>query len=421
MNFRFTSIMFGILIFVLFLFGIVVEQRRGVTDKGFLFPLIQENLTIEVNTVEIDREGVKYTFTKTDEGWMGKPSDSSREFRLNDTQIESLIDSIRTMRENEKGDKPREKGKAGLKPPQMSITLTWGDTDKERRTLHIGRVGDVNGFVSTGKVPEDILVVKASALEKILFEDIDSLRSRELLQVNSSNAQEIQLEQAKKKPKVVDLYLTDEGKWRFREPDYGFADFVREGSLKKTPGVKDLLDAVGGLQVDDFEPMGKRSFSDYGLAKGNASVSIAVKFSQGKKILTQTLLIGNKEEDKDQYYARLDADQFVVRIDADKLKPVFEVLEDPKELRSRDLTFVSLSAPDAIDVFTGPELKEVLKFRQMGATSWKMFRADKSYEANAQKIDGTDGLLDALQGRGQIEEFKDEASDQELGFDNPEA
>jgi hypothetical protein len=440
MSFKTTSLLFGLLIGMLWVFGITLSLKKGSADEGFVLPSLHDEQGIAFDSFEINRGGKKYQFVHTEKGWKLRLPPHKEELRVEEFKVDRILEQIKGARKNDEADVTRDLAKFGLTNPSAVVTLKKKGGGKEW-TFNVGGESPDKAFVyvNSSDRPRDVLAVRTSALDALLFKSANELRARGLLDVTDLNAQSVDLKEPKGKDnKAVEVALekTDQGAWRFKQPAYGAADF--EGAPGKTDpgGVKGLLTAIGAVRVeadDDFEPLGERSMKDFGLEEGGPKVRIQVERSAGfgadKAPVKEALLIGDKVKDKDQYYARLESDQAVVRVGAKKLEPIFKVLSDPKALRSYDLAQVEPTSPDAIDIARGKGLTEVVKLRRPELTLWKLYaKGDVPRKADTTAIEGDKGLVATLQGKRQIKEFFDAASDEEtkkldakLGLDNPTA
>jgi len=83
MNFRTTTLLFGILLAVLWVFGLMLAWKKSSLDEGYILPrMVKDNPTI--NYVEIAKGGKRYIFTKTPAGWRLKVPPHEQEVRVDD-------------------------------------------------------------------------------------------------------------------------------------------------------------------------------------------------------------------------------------------------------------------------------------------------------------------------------------------------
>ena len=135
--------------------------------------------------------------------------------------------------------------------------------------------------------------------------------------------------------------------------------------------------------------------------KGNIQKFTEGGFDKEKKTINETLLVGEKADEKgEKRYARLAGDKRydrqVFKVNAKALDPLLSALKEPASLRDRSLVKLEVFKIDAIDV-RDPG-KPVLKLRGT-ERGWRMFLGDKAkgIEADAGQVAA---LLDALLSNG---------------------
>jgi hypothetical protein len=455
MNFRTTALLFGLLLTMLLVFGIVVQVPRGAVDKSALFPDIADTPSLAIETVVLERGGKQIRLVKSGRGWQLQLPTGNQATRADETRVEDIIAQVRRARKDEETKVPQKLAQVGLEPPAARVILKEQGAGREW-TLNIGDLSEDKNFVyvTSSHRPRSVVAVEASSLDSLFprkekgpspVDNPNELRSRTLLDVTDFNANSILLQQPggkdRKEKTEVALEKTSEGLWIFKTPaQYGAADFGGNPSSKDEPGVRGLLGALA-VRVDsagDFEPLGKGRLEDYGLAPGQESMRIEVEHSPGgfgpdkDKRIKQVLLVGAKAG-KDQYYVRLDNDDGVARVSAAKLEPAFRVARDPAILRSRDLTTVTPAAVDAAEVSWGAgpkkDFQNKLELLKEDATLWWLHTDGQYEKANATAVAGDEGsLLSTMKGQGKVEEFfpattEKEATelDAKLGLNNPVA
>ncbi len=426
MNFKTTSVLFALLIAMLFVFGLTLAWKHRDLDKGFVLPKLAEDNTLKVDALEVKtKDGADYAFALKGEQWyLTNLPGFKGGVRVQNPRIEEMIKQIRTARKSDEPYVTRNQAEWGLDAPERTFILRLSDGQEAK--LSLGKTSPVGDYVyvSSSERPRDVLAVPKNTINDLFFKDINELRSRQLLEVNENTAQEVDLrEKVGGKSHVLILKKNQEALWHFVEPKLGPADF--EGDLSKPlePGarqvrsVKDLLTILGAIVVEDFEPAGRQPFD-----ANNALLTITVQREVGKGTTKETLYIGPKvsgqDKEKGQYYARLSTDEGVVRVSAARIDPLLKVVDDPAKLRSHDLTQLSLARPpDRIQIRKGPGLKEEINLYRPG-NDWEVVTPSKRMKANQQAV-GEQGLIGALQGKRQIKTFLDDPrqSDEQLGLD----
>jgi hypothetical protein len=445
MNFRTTALLFGILIGVLWLFGLLITYQRNKLDPGFVLPTFAKDKAAEIATVEIERDGHKYVFFKDKAGWMLRLPSGGPTVRAEDSKVTDLIEDIKRARKSDEADVNRNLSQWGLSNPTEKVTLKKRGGGKEW-VLHIGKQSPDRMFVyvNSSDRPDDVLAVQRSKLESVLFEpkDINKYRSQRLLDVSDMNARWVDLKPAASVKEGRELVLErgTDAVWRFVKPPYGVADYEGFLAAKEAPGapapkdptgVRGLLNTLGAIRVEgdaDFEPLGKPSFP---ADKAILRVDVKRTAEGGAKgeLITETLLIGPKVEGKEQYQARLLNDESAVRVAARNVDILLEFTRKPDTLRSHDLAQIDTNRTDLIKVSSGKGLADEVTLYRPAVNDWQVVAPGLRHRADESTIKGDNGLLGALQGKGKVKGFFDVADeakqgpekDKELGFDSPTA
>jgi hypothetical protein len=445
MNFKTTSLLFGLLIAMLLVFGIAVQVPRSAADRGAVFPSIAGNRTLTIETVVLDRGAKETLLVKTDKGWRLKEPPATQQARADEGRVDQIIDEVRTARRVEEAVVTSDLAKVGLDRPALKVTLKEKGAGRQW-TLNVGdKSADKQYvYVTSSDRPREVMAVSESSLKEVFFDNPDELRARTLLDVTDSNAEALRLtEPSAKEKRELALEKTTDGPWLFKVPAYyGAADFAGAPPAKEKgePGVKGLVNSLAGVRVEDvkdFEPLGGRPLDHYGLAGGKETLRVEVEHAAGllgsgkAKTIKEVLLVGSKV--KDQYYVRLEQDDSVARVNAKKLEMAFNVLQHPEILRSRDLTHVGRAAVDAVDVrWSKAPKQEMQLLRGKDTTLWLLYEGGKKQgKANETAVAGDrDSLLTALQAQGKITpaDYFDAPTaedgkklDAKLGFDSPVA
>jgi hypothetical protein len=443
MNFKTTSLLFGLLFLMLLVFGIAVQAPVGAADRSALFPAIAEMPSLAIDTVVVEKKGKQIRLVKAEKGWRLEEPPGTQQTRADETKVDQIIDQVRRARKVEEAVVTRNLATVGLEPPRTTVTLKEKGAGREW-TLNVGDPSPDKEYVycTTSLRPHDVVAVQASSLDSLAVESAADLRLRTLLDVTDTNADFVRLEEPADRTKKVEktelvLEKTSEGLWVFKTPpQFGAADFAGTPPPREEPGVKGLLNAIGGARVEnaaDFEPLGAHPLDYYGLATGQEALRIDVERAAGlfgadkDKRIKESLLVGKKI--KDQYYVRLTHDDGVARVSAKKLELAFRVAREPKTLRSRDLINIAADTVDVVDLRWGAALKQQMQLRRPDRTLWKLEVAGKLYKGNETAVAGDQGsLLTALKGQAKVEEFFDAATEAEgkkldakLGLDTPAA
>src|SRR4029453_1293194 len=98
MSFRTTSLLFGLLLLILFAFGLTLSYQRRGLDPGYVLPTLARDGSGDIDTVETARGGTKVVFIRAADGsWNMRVGDQKETYRAND-KVKTLIDDLRTLR-----------------------------------------------------------------------------------------------------------------------------------------------------------------------------------------------------------------------------------------------------------------------------------------------------------------------------------
>jgi hypothetical protein len=449
MNFKTTYVLFGVLLGMVALFGLVLWFNPAKpTDQNFILPTVHDAKdpikADDITTVVIERtkpKAEKIVFTrdsKEDKGWrMTEPFPLAAD-RVNRAEVNRLIDQLLDGKKDEKADLTGALGQWGLDNPQAVLTIKKGD-EKEWK-VNLGDKVETKGgqssvvYVTTSDRPKEAMSVKLNQMD-MGFKPVNEFRSRSLLADSAFDIQSVTAKDSKHDPVI--LKKISDNRWRIAQPNYGEADYEGEPvgtapGAKPTTGVRSLLDLIAAMKIDyksdkenDFVSEDGKNLEQYGLAPNQAAdqLRIEVERTMGglgadkKEKHTDTLVIGKKVDDKsDKYYAMLDSDKYVVKVAAN-LEPLRHLIEDPGSLRDRELVHLDAFRIDAVSVKNGSGTLEL--FKPQDALQWKLYRDNQGQKADDATVRA---LLDAIAAKRQVKGFADlKADDKSLGLDQPAA
>ncbi|HYV35267.1 MAG TPA: hypothetical protein VE988_06160, partial [Gemmataceae bacterium] len=429
MSFRTTTLLFGLLLAVLWTFGMVLAMRRSTLDQGFVSPQFAQDTESNVNSVEIAKDGKSLIFTKAEDGaWFMTQTGYKQKVRVPTNKVTDLIREVQTARHSANTDVSRDLGLFNLNKPTVVVTLK---TDKGKEIqFFVGKISGDNllAFCNSSERKKDVLAVTRSSISSV-FLDADKFRSNTLLD-DKQPPTGIALKETDAQGKSTELALQKfkNKYWRFVQPRYGPADYEGGPSLKNDQSLSGLLATVTGLVAAEFEPFD----SPVGIDPATAKLRIEVDFgnqeddkdkgdkkakSDSKK---QILLIGGevpgREKDKEMYYARLDhegADKSVVRVGKKQLDAVFALMKKPEVMRSRDVAQFDPKLVDAVELWRDGDFVVVYERKVEGQVNWLVFASDKAQRLGSDDAieDEKTGWLAAIVGRQAIAEKDLEAID----------
>lgn len=439
MNFRNTTFMFGLLLGMLWIFGLMLAFKRTASPEGYLLPTFHDALGAKIDTVVIERPGAKpekFQFSQADDLWTLRIGDKST--RVEGFRVQQLITALKDAKATEGAPLKSDLAFHGLDKPLMTITVSGDvvrekkekiktkgkDKDKEPETktveekvrreewkLFLGKDSADKAFVyaNSSDRPGKPFAVERSSLRGLFFDDPNTFRSRLLFTFDEPSARELILREGKTE---VAFKKTDDA-WRFVQPPLGYVDYEGPPIPKDLPpgikipegGLKGLLTSLRGIRVDtdeDFVPLDQGSLESMGLVDGQEALRLEVRYEEtrGKKELANETLLVGKSAGKDQVYARLLSDPGAFKLNGSMLEAVQRALKDPSELRNRDLVNFDVKAADQIVLKArGGEVKLV----RPALKPWEVQGADgKGSKANEKLLQT---YLEALQGKRAIKDF----------------
>ncbi len=461
MNLRSSAWLFAVMLSMLWLFGLMLAFKKNPLDKSFVVPSLQGARDYDIVSVTVQRaaqpkekkEAQEFHFAQENDQWRLKDPTSGAAVKVESFRINDIVNQVKNARKDEEADVPKD---AGLDHPQATVTIIGRRRPKASESKEEGKKEDekekekekesakekewkffLGGespdkkyvYVNSSDEPNRVFAVTKSSLDNLFFADANYLRSKKLFDFTDATAKALDIKQGGAE---LELKKGDDNLWRFVKPALGFADFEGPPAPKNLPptvkppegGVKGLLSTILNIRVDsdaDFVPPAKDNVAKYGLVEGKEDLRIEVATPDFKKGMNkETLLVG--EQQRGYYFARLASDEGVFKLPAKVIEPVLALLKDPGKLRSLD---VGQFDPKAIDALTLRAGKSETKLWKPEGKTWQFEsggeKPKKANDAAVQK------LLDALQGKRQIERFYDVSGaeakkvDTETGLDAPTA
>jgi hypothetical protein len=463
MNFKTTSILFGIFIALLVTFAVALwqnpEKVHSLTVMREMHDKANPMTDGDVDRIEIDRarpSAEKIVFVKDAQTKQWKITEPHT-YRAN-SDVDTLVRQIYDAERDPDAGQLTDLKKAGLEPPAEVITLKKGDREVK---LNVGDTspGSANAvvYVTTSANPKEILAVKKNRLAD-LFKSINDFRSKDLLSSSPSGIQSVVLSEGKKGP--IELKKVGEGdNWVYVRPPYGKAEYAGGFGAavpgKAPNGVQALLADLTKPRVEntsDFVADDVKDLAKFHLDKDvlkieidrTDEISTNEEGKKERKTSHHVLLVGVSkkvekkkaeekkgeekkdkeqkpdEEQPDQYYAMLEGEGHVVKVSAKSVEPLRKLLDEPGALRDRNLVDTGgFKRPDAIDVKNGYGLLEFRRGTEPGK-EWKLYR-DKGETAHAVDSAAVEALVSLLTQKNVVTEFRDADQKKKLGLDNPDA
>jgi hypothetical protein len=229
MNFRTTYILFGLLAAVLVLFGVALYVGPSTDTDDYVLPSLHKGEKVkpeDIVSVEIERtrpkpEKIVANLDAESETWKLTEPFTTRLDRFTGSQ---LVGDFINARKSDKAEVNNNLKEWGLDTPAAVATIKHKDGREWKINLGNESAGkeDRLVYVSSSDRPKEVIGVRASQLGE-LFKSVNELRSKDLLADFAGDIKAVNLRDGKHDP----VYLEEEGekRWRFRQPDYGAADF----------------------------------------------------------------------------------------------------------------------------------------------------------------------------------------------------
>ncbi len=417
MNYKTTYILFGILVGILALIGLVllIEPTPYVDTSRYLLPSAHDKTAVTsdaVTRVEIERtRPEKQTIVfERDSDTNHWTITSPRAYRANTSVVEGLVRQVLDAETDAKAAVPADRKAADLDPPAEVVTLKTKD-GKEWKVNVGGEGGFGNGvaYLTSSDKPA-IAAVSRSAIDS-LFKKLDAFRDPYMLAASPTDYQhriKLTLNKVDKKeaPKgSLVLIKKGEGIWEYKDPD-GYDGSAELGEASSVPptGVDGLLKELSDIKVEQgdkstgFVEDDAKDLAKYNLDPSKSDVLTidvdridSIKDENGTqqtKTSPVTLLVGvgKKVDDKaadPKYYAALQGEHgnSVVEVGAKGVDEVAQLFKDPAKLRNHSLAALApAEKPVAVDVVNGYGKLEFR--RENGDAPWHLYRdARKSLSA----------------------------------------
>jgi hypothetical protein len=442
MNIRNTVFLFCLSIGILGLLGLMLASKKTNLEEGLIMPTLKlvandavDSLTIQFADRDKEKDkGQELEFFQDKGTW----TSGENKIKVDSVLVEKILSEIKSAVKIDEDKPPPDNG---VENPRITVTIkatySKGGVKKTQDWwLKVGKTTKNKDivFVLSSDRPSQVVAVAHAAIESLFHTDINGFRSKEPFEFKDTNVKHIVLVQSDKTE--LDLEKKDDDLWKIVKPPIGYADLEGEKSKEPPPpklnphepkkdveteakgGVRLLIKNIQELKVEsteDFVPVNKKiELSTYGLGPNEESLRIEVTSSEmkgGDK--KEVLLIGKKDPlSKDQWFACLAGDKGVFKLSGKKLDAIRKAVNDPKELRSKDILFV---AKDKIDLIRLSRAKEEFLLGHPESKDWFLRFDGRSVKASDSAVRL---LVDSL-ADGRIVIFADDAKDADLGLNEP--
>lgn len=442
MNIRSTAFLFCLSLLMLWLFGLTLASKKTSSELGLILPTLKSVPDEGIESMsmlfrEKDRSKDLQFFQVQPGVWV---------FGKNKIRVDSvsLTNILKELREAAKNDEEKVPSDTGLDHPRITVTIK-----PIRGKALIVKIGNRSSekaivpvvYVSTSDLDKPVAVAQAS-LDSLFFTNENKFRTQSPFQFKDAGVvRRIDIKRdadpARKEDKKAELEIKKQDDlWKIVVPaGLGYADF--DGQKPPAPrldkldepkedeepravgGVKLLIASIKDLKVEDinkdFLPASDNiDLPEHGLEENNPRLRIEVSSVNDKdEKKDEVLLIGKKVRDEDKYYARVAGDLGVFKLSAKKVEAILKTVNDPRELRSKDILFVDSKKIDLIRLTRGKD--EYLLGHPGENKDWFLRGQGRTSRANRAAVDT---LLRNIESKREIVEFAaDSATDASLGLD----
>lgn len=400
MNFRLTAIFFAIVVALVMGLLVVVlledDKDTAIVQGGLVDSLTKSGVKEkDIDTIELvktvpNEEKLVFARIAADKWELREPFTA----KVDSGVIEGLLRDLFRVKPTKYADLTENLTLHGLDKPSIRVTLKAGADKNAAVNFGNTTIGGSKAvtFVTTTTNPKKPIAVLRSDLSS-LFRDgsaksdgeawklakwLPDYRVRKLLGSDlrdpTSEVQAIKI--SNPTGKEIALSRGAGSNWTFTNPaNFGDADDLGDSAAQSATapitGIRPLLTAITSLQVQSTEDYLEKpdDLTKYGLNAGEPNM---LRIELTSKSGTETLLIGKPVEQGGKpatpakVYCRLDGDSAVIQIPADRIDALRATLNNPGELRNRDLLPTTQRASiDAIDITVGAG---TIKLRKMPLT-----------------------------------------------------
>src|SRR5688572_30296790 len=137
MNLKTTPLLFGLLLVILWSFGLTLAYKKTAVDEALVLPSLRGG-DVKIDTVHIKYEGDKdkkpdVLLIQEGESWYHK--EGGQKVKVEGFRVEQLIRQVKDAKKNEEFRASEDLGNFGLAQPRLVVTLKGKakERDKEAR------------------------------------------------------------------------------------------------------------------------------------------------------------------------------------------------------------------------------------------------------------------------------------------------
>ncbi len=337
----------------------------------------------DVRKLRIERVGETVVLEKEEDAWFLR---QPLRARADEAEVESILSRLhdveveRRLEADDGGE--LDPADYGLDPPRLTVAFSAGDTEYDLRVGDEAAAGG-NMYVSGGSTGAVMLV--RSDLHRALAKPVDLLRSRVVIDLDTRAVARIELESPREVIRLEREGPDGRGEWRLNSPVSARASGEEVGKL---------LDALGGLTVEEFASEGPGTDAEFGLVPPRFLVTL------GDDDHKKTVLFGKKVKDGEGVYCKRGSLDSVYVVSED----VLERLDiDAEQFRDRKL--LRAASRDSVRSISVRAGERTLLLSQAG-DGWKI-TGPVAAKGDAEAVEVLLDRIEALE----VEKFVAETSD----------
>ena len=160
MNFKSTALLFGLLLGMLWLFGLMLSTRKTSQDEGFVLPTMRgASLDLTVDYVKILRRGkdaIELEFRRDKDNWKMEQPPLKPVIRAEAFKVNQLVNQIKDARKDDEADVSNDFAAYELAKDQPNIIVTLRGRIEEGKGLALAKKRNPkprNGHFTSAKKP----------------------------------------------------------------------------------------------------------------------------------------------------------------------------------------------------------------------------------------------------------------------------
>ena len=143
MNFKSTALLFGLLLGMLWLFGLMLTAKKGPREEDFVFPSMHGSKDATINFVSVVRKGTigkeEFEFKRDKDNWTMSQPHLKFSIRAETFKVNQLVNQIKDARKDDEADVTNDFAAYELGKDQAAIVVTLRGKLENTKEFEIGR------------------------------------------------------------------------------------------------------------------------------------------------------------------------------------------------------------------------------------------------------------------------------------------